>query len=295
MSADSHATKKRSLLSYIADVFRGFLIGMAELVPGISGGTVALIVGIYEKALHNADLLVRRKFREVDWLFLVLVGIGMVGAVFGMSTLMHTFVSEYTDMSNGLFLGMVAVSILVPVGMMDRRTASWKLVALFVPSAIIGFIATGYISEPVENPSLIVIFFAAAIAICALMIPGVSGSFLLLAMGLYEPIVKAVSERDLSVIVVFCLGALLGAVSFVRALSWLFKTHRNTALAVMSGLMLGSLRALWPWKDGDFSNAGPVIGMIILGALIVAAFIVADRRKSTHQPAEVVEEDAPRV
>lgn len=293
MSVDSAVQRapRRSTFSYIFDVLRGFLIGLAELVPGISGGTVALIVGIYEKALHNGDLLVRRRFREVDWLFLAVVGVGMVTAIFTMSTVMHTFVSNHPELSNGLFLGMVAVSHLVPIGMMDRRTATWKLIFLFIPGAIIGFIVTGFTAEPVVNPSLVVIFLAATVAICALMMPGLSGSFVLLALGLYQPVIGAVSQRQWDVILVFMAGALTGVILFVRFLSWLLEKHRNVTLALMAGLMLGSLRALWPWPNSEPFNVGPVILMILLGALIVAAFLIADRVQ--RRRAKVVTETLP--
>ncbi|WP_394281712.1 DUF368 domain-containing protein [Corynebacterium sp.] len=284
---------KRGLFSYIFDVLRGFLIGLAELVPGISGGTIALIVGIYEKALHNADLIMRRKFREVDWLFLVLVGVGMVTAVFGMSTVMHIFITDYAQLADGLFFGMVAVSIIVPLGMMDRRKANWGLAALFVVGAVVAFFATGYTSEPVRDPSLIVIFVAAAVAVCALVLPGLSGSFLLLAMGLYEPIIRAVSNREIDIILVFIAGAAVGLILFVRVLSWLMSKHRNVTLATMAGFMLGSLRALWPWSGDAPANVGPVLGMMVLGGVIVAVFIFIDRYKQSTAQADVVAEDRP--
>lgn len=293
VSKHRHPKRRRSLFDYIFDVVRGFLIGMAELVPGISGGTVALIVGIYEKALHNGDLLAKRKFREMDWLFLGLVGAGMFTAVFTMSTVLHTFVTEYADLANGLFLGMVAVSIIVPIGMMDRRKATWRLLLLFLPAAVVGFFATGYTSTPVDDPSLIVIFAAAAVAICALMLPGLSGSFVLLALGLYQPIIGAVSNREIDVILVFCAGAATGALLFVRVLSWMLEKHRNVTLATMAGLMLGSLRALWPWPGTTPTNVGPVVGMMLLGALIVALFLIADRYKQSKAHAELIAVDQP--
>ncbi|WP_018296358.1 DUF368 domain-containing protein [Corynebacterium lubricantis] len=288
-----HPKRKRNFLDYLFDAFRGFLIGLAELVPGISGGTVALIVGIYEKALHNADLLMRRKFREIDWLFLCLVGGGMVLAIFTMSTVMHNFVTNYPEMSNGLFLGMVAVSIIVPIGMMNRRTATWKLLFLFIPGVIVGFVATGFTSGVVENPTLIAIFFAAMVAVCALMIPGLSGSFVLLALGLYQPIMGSLSDREWDVIIVFILGALTGVVAFVRVLSWLLEKHRNVTLALMAGLMVGSLRALWPWPDSEPTNVGPVVAMMVLGALIVAAFLAVDRFKQSKTPSAEVSASDP--
>lgn len=292
----------RTPLAVILNFVRGALIGMAELVPGISGGTVALVVGIYERALNAGNQLIKRQFAKVDWWFLVAVGLGMVAAVFTMSTVLVNFVEGYPELSRGLFLGMVAVSILVPVGMMDPEDLRRKLpVALpvFLLSAVVAFFATGFTSAPQENPSLVIIFFAAAVAVCALVMPGISGSFLLLALGLYSPVMASLSNREWDVIIVFMLGALLGIILFVRGLTWILENHRTLTLTVMSGLMLGSLRALWPWQTGDAGllapsgNVWPAVGMIVLGAVIVAAFIVADRVATVRGGATVITQSQP--
>lgn len=302
---DQHIYPKRARntpISIILNFIRGGLIGMAELVPGISGGTVALVVGIYERALGAGNGLldvvkaaVKDRSRlnaaaaKVDWLFLLAVGVGMVLMVFSMSTLLSNFVENHPEVSRGLFLGMVAVSIIVPVGMMDPKDLKKKLpavVPVFIVAAVVSFIATGFTSAPQENPSLIIIFLAAAVAVCALVLPGVSGSFFLLAVGLYAPVMNSLSNREWDVIGVFILGALLGIILFIRGLSWVLEHHRTITLTIMSGLMLGSLRALWPWQDGEAGLLSPygssgeiwtVIGMVALGGVIVAAFIVAEK------------------
>lgn len=289
-------------ISIVLNLIRGALIGMAELVPGISGGTVALVVGIYERALATGNQLIdvvksairdrgqlRVNLARVDWLFLAAVGVGMVTMVFTMATVLTNFVEGYPEISRALFLGMVAVSIIVPVGMMDPKDLRAKLpiaIPLFLVAAVVSFIGTGFTSAPQENPALIIIFLAAAVAVCALVMPGISGSFFLLAVGLYTPVMSALSNREWDVIGVFILGALVGIVLFIRALSWVLQHHRTLILTLMSGLMLGSLRALWPWQDGDAELLGPygstgeiwaVVGMIALGGAIVAAFIIAEK------------------
>lgn len=302
---DQHVYPKRARnnpVSIVLNFIRGALIGMAELVPGISGGTVALVVGIYERALAAGNGLldvvkaaVKDRARlnaaaaKVDWLFLLAVGVGMVLMVFSMSTVLSNFVSDYPEISRGLFLGMVAVSIIVPVGMMDPNDLKQKLpvaVPLFIVAAVLGFIATGFTSAPQQDPALILIFLAAAVAVCALVMPGISGSFFLLAVGLYAPVMDALSNREWDVIGVFVLGALVGIVLFIRGLSWVLEHHRTYTLMLMAGLMLGSLRALWPWQDDDADLLAPygssgeiwgVIGVIVLGGAIVAAFIVAEK------------------
>ncbi|CCE55622.1 MAG: DUF368 domain-containing protein [Corynebacterium casei] len=264
-------------MQHILNLIRGALIGSAELVPGISGGTVALIVGIYERALHNANLLIKGKIKEVDWLFLLTVGVGMVVAVFGMSTVLSSFVDNNFSISHALFMGMVAVSMLVPISMMskeDRAKPQYWIYALV--AAVVIFVMTGFTSEAVEDPNLIVIFFAAAVAVCALIMPGVSGSLILLMLGLYQPTIAAVSDGNFTVIIVFIVGAICGLAAFVRTLNYLLDSHRGATLAVMTGFMLGSLRALWPWGEGQDAGSLPIIAMLVLGGAIVGGFIFAD-------------------
>lgn len=296
------APMSQSPLTIAANIVRGALIGMAELVPGISGGTVALVVGIYERALHNGNALLRRKFSQVDWFFLAAVGVGMVTAVFTMSTVMHTFVEENTEYARGLFLGMVTVSIWVPLAMMDPRDVrkrGWVLGLVFVLAAALSFFATGFTSAPQTNPSLIVIFLAASIAICALVLPGISGSFFLMAVGLYSPVMGAISDRNWTVILTFAAGALLGIILFIRLLTKAMERYRSLTLTVMAGLMLGSLRALWPWQSPDAEllapgdNLLPIVGLAVLGGAIVLAFIIADRVASARSNSDVVTETQP--
>ena len=267
------------MVTHLLNILRGALIGSAELVPGVSGGTVALIVGIYERALHNANLLLKLRFREVEWVFLLTIAVGMFAAVFGLSGILSSFVEGTPDVARALFFGMVAVSIIVPLMMIDEDLSKKKGPAIltFIIAAVLVAIVTSFTSEPARDPSLIAVFFAAAIAVCALVLPGVSGSLILLTLGLYNFVIGSVSDRDLTVLAVFAAGALTGLVAFVKVINYLLDQHRTLTLVAMAGLMLGSLRAIWPWQgDGD-ANFFTLILMILLGAAIVAVFIVADR------------------
>lgn len=270
-------------MQFVLNAIRGALIGSAELVPGISGGTVALIVGIYERALHNANFLISGRLKKVEWAFLASVAVGMFAAVFGFSTILHSFVENQVSVSNALFLGMVAVSIFVPLTMIDRdERFKFSSIVAFIISAAAIFFVTGFTSDPVENPSLIVVFFAAMVAVCALVLPGVSGSLILLTMGLYQPIIGAVSDREMGTIAVFALGALCGLAAFVKVLNYLLDNHRGPTLAAMAGFMLGSLRALWPWGADQDASSGLIVVMLILGAIIVSIFIFIDARKAKN-------------
>ena len=270
------------MVTHLLNILRGALIGSAELVPGVSGGTVALIVGIYERALHNANLLLKLRFREVEWVFLLTIAVGMFAAVFGLSGILSSFVEGTPDVARALFFGMVAVSIIVPLMMIDEDLSKKKGPAIitFIIAAVLVAIVTSFTSEPARDPSLIAVFFAAAVAVCALVLPGVSGSLILLTLGLYNFVIGSVSDRDLTVLAVFAAGALTGLVAFVKVINYLLDNHRTLTLVAMAGLMQGSLRAIWPWQgDGD-ANFFTLILMILLGAAIVAAFIVADRAQA---------------
>ncbi len=312
-SASVAPARRFNLWEVIANAVRGFLVGMVELIPGISGGTVALVVGIYERLLDQASALfaavkamftdrqsVPARLRSLDWALLAPVAVFMVVAVFVMSGPLTTFVTTYPAVSRALFLGMVAVSVIVPLRMVyapDLKSKPWVWI-LFVLAAIATFIGTGFTAAPQEDPALPIIFVAAAIAVCALVLPGVSGSFFLLAVGLYEPVMGALSDRVWSVIGVFILGALTGIVLFIRVLRWLLDRHRTVALVTMAGLMLGSLRALWPWQDGDANLLAPgadwpqMLMWTLLGAGVVALMIYIEYR-TPQRPAHTVASQDP--
>ncbi|MDO5668969.1 MAG: DUF368 domain-containing protein [Corynebacterium sp.] len=296
------AKTPRTPLHILANVIRGGLIGMAELVPGISGGTVALVVGIYERALNTGNQLLRREFGKVDWFFLIAVGVGMVLAVFSLSTVLHNFVENSPEYARALFLGMVAVSIWVPLAMMDPRDLRRRagmVIPLFLGAAVIGFLGTSFVSAPREDPALPIVFFAAAIAVCALVLPGISGSYMLLAVGLYTPIMGALSNREWPVIATFAAGALVGIALFVKILTWALEKHRTVTLTLMAGLMLGSLRSLWPWQSANADLLSPgdnvlaVLGLVVLGGAVVATFIIADRVANTRRESEIINTEQP--
>ena len=273
-------------MQHILNFIRGALIGAAELSPGISGGTVALIIGIYERALHNADKLIKRKFAQVEWLFIAFIALGMMGAVFGLSGIISTFVSDNFSLSHSLFAGMVIISVWVPFSMIDKEDRRNPKYWIFtVVSAVFIFIVTGFTSNQVEDPHLFFYFFAAAIAICALIMPGASGSLMLLMLGMYEPVLRAVSQLDITVILIFMAGALCGVVFIVRFLNYLLDNHRSPTLFVMTGFLLGSLRALWPFGEEQDASFFPMLLMFVLGIAIVLAFLIADYRIAVKKTA----------
>lgn len=302
------APTKRSTRLLPLDLARGFLIGSAELVPGVSGGTVALVTGVYEQLIDSASHVIgaakvlvtgpdRRahamtELRRTDWRLVIPVLVGMVTAVLTIAGIVSGFVTNHPEHARGLFFGLVAASILVPIVMLPpaKRSVLYDVAIVAVAAAtayaLIGLAAGGTTADP----PLFVVFFAAAVAICALVVPGVSGSFLLLAVGLYTVTLEAVDERNLTYIAVFAAGAAFGLASFVQVISYLLREHRRITLVVMTGLMIGSLRALWPWQaapgagaSGDAEGpgallapsapiAGPVL-LMVLGATIVLVLV----------------------
>lgn len=292
-------------VSVVVDALRGGLIGMAELVPGVSGGTLALVTGVYVRVLNSADHVIRAlrllvtgpdrirnaagELRRAEWGLLVPLLLGMVTVVFVMAGVMEGFVTGQPELARGLFLGMVAASVAVPLLAVDPSTlrsgASKALAAaISVMAAVVAFLLTSQGGgATISAPPLWMVFGAAAIAICALVLPGVSGSFFLLVMGLYAPTLAAVDQRDLGYLAVFAAGAFTGLSLFVKGLHWLLHHHHTWTMAAMSGLMFGSLRALWPWQSDAGDVLGPqanwpvVLGLALAGAVAVVALVIVDR------------------
>lgn len=245
-----------------AQLVRGFLMGAADVVPGVSGGTIALIVGIYEKlieqvragagalgSLARADI--RSFWRRVvglDWLFLVPLGVGVLLAVGGLASVLETQLEENPEEMAGLFFGLVAGSVLIGWDLVNRRTSSHLAITLVVAVAV--FFLLGFQSGPIADPSPGVFVGAGALAICAMILPGISGSFILLMIGMYAAVIGAVDDRAFGDIALVGIGAIVGLALFSTFLGWLLDNHGDNVMAAMVGLMLGSLRVLWPWPNG---------------------------------------------
>lgn len=287
-------------LRLFIDVIRGALIGIAEIIPGVSGGTIALIVGVYGTLIGSAGHLVRgvvrgardgvrgrgfaaarHHFDQVELRVLLPVAGGMVVAVLVAARLLAPLIDAHPEETRALFAGLIVVSLIVPIRMVGGRWTAREVLAA-VAAAILTFGLTSIPSAPTADPNLLVVVLAAAVAICALVLPGVSGSFLLLTVGLYAPTLDALNNRDLAYISAFALGAVLGLSLFVSGLEWLLEHKHRITLAIMTGLMVGSLRSLWPWQSetgallpaGD--NVGLALGMFGIGVVIVTALIVIE-------------------
>ncbi|MBO0609707.1 DUF368 domain-containing protein [Myceligenerans salitolerans] len=300
--ATSSTSRATSWSSAPWNAVRGGLVGAAESVPGISGGTVALVVGLYDHLIDAASQLVHavrelvtgifrgrgagaglRALKEINWALLVPVLIGMVVVLLLSLKLIAPLLESNPVPTRAVFFGMIAVSIAVPLRMMPRRFGPLEA-ALFLAGAVVAFVLTGLPEAQVGEPELWYVFIGAALAINALVLPGVSGSFLLLVMGLYVPVQQALEARDLGFVGVFLLGAVVGLGSFVKVLRWLLHHRRQGTMAVLAGLMLGSLRSLWPWQSESnelLAPTGSVAGPLLLalaGAGIVLVAVLWESR-----------------
>ncbi len=258
-------------------------MGVAEVVPGVSGGTVALVLGIYERLIDGAGHVVtalrlavtgrrtsaRDELARAHWTTIVPVLVGMVVAVLVAARLLEPVIEDHPVGARAVFFGLVLASIVVPARMVGRWAP--RDVAVMLVGAAAAFLLTGLPPGADVDPPLAVVVLAAAVAICALVLPGVSGSFLLLTVGLYEPTLAAVNDRDLAYVGAFALGAVLGLGLFVKALQVALQRHHALTLALMTGLMAGSLRALWPWQDDDRGLLAPDDGALPMVALVVGA------------------------
>lgn len=237
-------------------------MGSADVVPGVSGGTVALIVGIYPRLIANIragagvlGAVVRFRFRDagvrlqaVEWRFLLplLAGIGV--ALVSLAHLIERLLDDHPIEMSALFFGLVAASVFVAARMVSRWDA--VLLAVFATVTVVAFFILGLRSGEAESPATWIFFLAGAVAICAMILPGVSGSFLLLTLGMYEAVLGAVTDRDFLVLLVFTAGAVIGLALFSSALNWALETRHDLVMAAITGLLLGSLRVLWPWPNG---------------------------------------------
>ncbi|MFW5419720.1 DUF368 domain-containing protein [Nocardiopsis sp. CNT-189] len=289
----------KSIGTHLFNVVRGGLIGTAEVVPGVSGGTVALIVGVYETLITSAghvlsglraavsDLPRGRgagraaaEFRQADWAAIGAVLVGMVAAALLAAKIIAPLVESEQQRSYALFFGLVLASLWVPYTAAGQRWKAWHYLLAAAVGAV-AFVVTGLPPAHVE-PSAPAVIAAAAVAVSALIMPGMSGSFILLTLGLYTPTMDALNNRDFGYIGTFVLGAFIGGALFVKLLQWLLEHHRMVTLVALTGVMAGSLRALWPWQDEErtlYAPSGDVpftLAMVAVGFAVVVAVLLIE-------------------
>jgi putative membrane protein len=244
---------KKSLLLYV----KGLAMGAVDVVPGFSGGTVALITGIYDKLLSSFSaspqalmLFLRGRIKDAwavcNATFLLTVLLGVLTSVFTLARLISYLMLEHPVLLWSFFFGLVLVSVYL----VGREVVLWSLSRLMVFASGLALAVWITLAAPLQLAAdPLILFLAGAIAISAMILPGISGSFILVLLGLYPVVLGAVKNLDLVVLAVFSGGCVLGLMTFSRLLSWLLQHVRDITLAFLAGLMLGSLGKVWPWKQ----------------------------------------------
>jgi putative membrane protein len=242
---------------YLLVTLKGLCMGAADVIPGVSGGTIAFLTGIYEELVNSiksidftaVKMIFKGEFRDfwkkINGNFLFSVAIGILISIFSLAKLMQYLLLKTPVPIWSFFFGLILTSAIIIIkGIKDKK---WINILPFVSGIAVGIIIC--LISPSESPNnLWFIFLCGVIAICAMILPGISGSFILLLLGKYSYIMQAVSEFNLIILIVFAIGAVIGIISFSNLLSWLMKKYYKATLFLMSGLMIGSLLKVWPWK-----------------------------------------------
>lgn len=274
---------------------RGLAMGMAEAVPGVSGGTIAFVSGIYDELVGSiasfshtsASTLVRDGWgafaRRHNLGFLVVLVAGMaVGLPLTLSFVVGLLESHGVYVT-GFFFGLIAASV-VHVG----RQSSWRWLLTLGLVGALGGIVIGLLDTGPAGQRSSVIFLAGALAATAWILPGLSGAFVLVMLGLYEPMAKALLAIDLPVLATFAAGLVIGVICFSKLLAWLLDRARPAVFALLTGLMAGSLAQLWPWRETGFSDTvvAGVVGAMVVGALLVGVLGIVSARRggATDEP-----------
>lgn len=248
----------RTLKDYLLLFAKGLAMGGADVVPGVSGGTIAFISGIYEELIDSIKavnigtlkVLLRGEFKkfwqQVNGNFLIVLFVGIAISLKSLASLV-TYLMEHNPIQLwSFFLGLILISSIVIL----RQIKKWSFGVVVV--GLIGIVLSYYLTlmSPAQtNDSYLMVFLSGSLAICAMILPGISGAFILLILGKYQLVVGALGSLDYAIIFVFIAGAATGILVFVRLISWLLQKYHNYTIAVLAGFMMGSLNKIWPWKQ----------------------------------------------
>lgn len=249
----------RKIKDYIIIGFKGMAMGAADVVPGVSGGTIAFISGIYEELLgsiSNVNLKLfntlkkeglKAAWKQVNGNFLLSLFLGIFISVVTLAKAIKYLLENEPILLWSFFFGLVLASIIY----VAKQITKWNFISvlLLLLSSFLAYYVTTLNPLVNENSSLLFLFLAGVIAICAMILPGISGAFILVLLGAYKTILTAVDDRDLKTIATVGLGAIVGLLSFSKILKWLFSNYKNYTLAALTGFIIGSLNKIWPWKE----------------------------------------------
>ncbi|WP_456461371.1 DUF368 domain-containing protein [Lutibacter sp.] len=251
--------QQRKFRHYFIIILKGIAMGAADVVPGVSGGTIAFISGIYEELLTSISSInfgtlkllktkgIKATWKAINGNFLVSLLSGIFISIISLAKLISWLLEHKPILVWSFFFGLVLASILY-VGRQITKWNSRIIVSLLMGAGIAYYITT---LQPLisSNSSPLFLFLAGALAICAMILPGISGAFILVLLGAYKPVLEAIHTRDLKLLTILVFGAIVGLLSFSKVLNWLFNHYKNFTLAVLTGFILGSLNKIWPWKE----------------------------------------------
>jgi putative membrane protein len=293
--------------SYLQWIIKGMAMGAADVVPGVSGGTLAFILGIYQRLLAAISsinlaavtLLARGKFAEVwrhiDGAFLLCLFSGILFSIFSLASVISYLLEQRPVPLWAFFNGLILASLPVLV-----RSVSWSAprFGLFLVGALFG-ISISMLAPVQLEPAAYMFFIAGAIAICAMILPGISGSFMLLIFGMYGPVMLAVTEFQLGILALFASGCIIGLMSFSRLLNWLLKHFHDATLALLTGVVVGALYRIWPWQHNQqmftpwqyqqhvASNDVLLAAVALMAGIVVIALLLnLERLFNSTEPAQ---------
>lgn len=248
---------QRRLKDYIFIALKGMAMGAADVVPGVSGGTIAFISGIYEELISSINAIgppllktlrkegLRAVWKQVNGNFLLALFTGIFISLFSLAAAVSWLLENEPVLLWAFFFGLVAASVFF-VGKEIKRWNAGTVLIMVLGALTAYFITTLPPSENVD--SLPFLFLSGALAVCAMILPGISGAFILVLLGSYKTILDAVHSRNIMVVLTVAVGAIVGLLSFARLLKWMFKNYHNLTLALLTGFIIGSLNKIWPWK-----------------------------------------------
>jgi putative membrane protein len=249
----------RSPLDYLILSLKGMAMGAADVVPGVSGGTIAFISGIYEELIDtlnniNFSLLkhlkqegIKSTWKKANGSFLIALLSGVFVSIISLAKGVEWLLEHQPILLWAFFFGLVLASIIYIGKQIKTKPSDYKLFLAMTVGAIVAYLITTLNPAETSDTNLF-LFFAGALAICAMILPGISGSFILVIIGAYSPVLEALNSRNLKMILIFGAGAVVGLLSFSKLLKWLFEKYHRLTLAVITGFMIGSLNKIWPWK-----------------------------------------------
>jgi putative membrane protein len=251
--------QERKIKDYFVIMLKGLAMGAADVVPGVSGGTIAFISGIYEELLTSISSVsfkslkilksegVKSFWKAINGNFLISLVVGIGISILSLVKLISWLLDTKPILVWSFFFGLVLASILY----IGKQIVQWKFLTFFllVLSAFIAYWITTLEPLVSAETSPIYLLFAGALAICAMILPGISGAFILVLLGAYKSVLEAVDNKDIKLIAIIGAGAIVGLLTFSRILKWLFAHYKNMTLAILTGFVLGSLNKIWPWKE----------------------------------------------